>query len=127
MFVLILKHNNFTFQTHGTAMGVISAPNYANIFMANIEDIRLSTYTGEPKPKLWRRFIADKFFVWEGDEDPLLNSFIIIIAAEALRGSPPNLAEYKKSRKCFHVFDFKYPNCIHWACVLEIGVSSCDP
>ena len=51
MFVLILKHNYFTFnnryylQTHGTAMEATFAPNYANIFMANIEDMLMSRYT----------------------------------------------------------------------------------
>ena len=69
MFVFILKHNYFTFnkryylQTHGTAMGATFAPNYANIFMANIEDMLMSFYTGEPKPKLWSRFIDDIFFI----------------------------------------------------------------
>ena len=81
MFVFILKHNYFTFnkryylQTHGTAMGATFAPIYANISMANIEDMLMSLYTGEQKPKLWRRFIDDIFFIWEGDEDSLLNFF----------------------------------------------------
>ena len=52
-FVFTLKHNHFTsnkryfLQTHGTAMGANFAPNYANVFMANIKDMLLSLYTGE--------------------------------------------------------------------------------
>ena len=81
MFVFILKHNYFTFnnqyylQTHATAMGATFAPNYANTFMANIEDMLMSRYTGEPKPKPWKRFIDDIFFIWEGDKDSPLNFF----------------------------------------------------
>ena len=76
MFVFILKHNYFTFnnrhylQTHGTAMGATFAPNYANIFMANIEDMLMSRYTGEPKPKLWKRFIDDIFLNGRGTKTP---------------------------------------------------------
>ena len=48
---------------------------YEPIFMANIEGMLMSRYTGEPKPKLWKRFIDDIFFIWEGDEDSLFKFF----------------------------------------------------
>ena len=43
--------------------------------MANIEDMLMSLYNGETKPKLWKRFIDDIFFTWEGNEDSLLSFF----------------------------------------------------
>jgi hypothetical protein len=69
----ILTHNAFTFdgthylQTHGTAMGTRFAPQYANLFMHQIETDFLTKQTH--KPALYTRYIDDIFFIWtEGEE-----------------------------------------------------------
>ncbi|XP_064479666.1 uncharacterized protein LOC135392983 [Ornithodoros turicata] len=64
---LILKNNNFEFdgkhylQVSGTAMGTKMAPNYANIFMGNLEEAFL--FECEKKPTLYKRFMDDIFMV----------------------------------------------------------------
>ena len=64
MLKFILENNYFTFdnkfylQVHGTAMGTPFAPNYANIFMAKIENQILNNEQQIYKtPLLWKRFI----------------------------------------------------------------------
>ena len=64
----ILKKNYFQFnneeylQTSETAMGTRCAPNYAIIFMAELEEDFLHQ---QPKrPIIWKRFIDDIFLVW---------------------------------------------------------------
>ena len=71
----ILKKNDFTFnnetylQISGTAIGTRCAPNYAIIFMAELEEEFL---TQTPmKPRIWLRFIDDIFMVWSHGEDEL--------------------------------------------------------
>ena len=62
----ILKHSNFRFQeTHyiqntGTSMGRRYAPQYANLFMGDIEDSILSEF--QQYIPLWKTFIDDIFF-----------------------------------------------------------------
>jgi hypothetical protein len=64
----ILKCNCFKFngslfiQEQGTAMGTRMAPNYAIIFMHQLETKLLAEET--LKPKIWKRFIDDIFCVW---------------------------------------------------------------
>ena len=64
----ILKKNYFQFnneeylQTSGTAMGTRCAPNYAIIFMAELEEDFL--HQQPKKPVIWKRFIDDIFLVW---------------------------------------------------------------
>ena len=71
----ILKKNYFEFnneyylQISGTAMGTRCAPNYAIIFMAELEEKFLSTLT--LKPKIWKRFIDDIFIIWNHGENEL--------------------------------------------------------
>ena len=71
----ILKKNYFTFnnetylQISGTAMGTRCAPNYAIIFMAELEEEFLSQTP--MKPRIWLRFIDDIFMVWSHGEDEL--------------------------------------------------------
>ena len=71
----ILKKNYFTFnnetylQTSGTAMGTRFAPNYAIIFMAELEEEFLSQTP--KKPRIWLRFIDDIFMVWSHGEQEL--------------------------------------------------------
>ena len=68
----ILKKNYFQFnnehylQISGTAMGTRCAPNYAIIFMAELEEEFLATIN--KKPKIWRRFIDDIFMIWNHGE-----------------------------------------------------------
>ena len=70
MLIFILQYNHFTFngktylQIHGTSMGTPFAPNYANIFMAEIEKNILENPPQNKRPTLWRRFIDDIFMVW---------------------------------------------------------------
>ena len=71
----ILKKNYFEFnneyylQISGTAMGTRCAPNYAIIFMAELEEQFLSTVT--LKPRIWKRFIDDIFIIWNHGEAEL--------------------------------------------------------
>ena len=72
---LVLTRNYFRFnnkiylQKQGTAMGTRMAPNYANIFMGNLEEQLLAR--SPRKPKLWLRFIDDIFFIWTHGEKHL--------------------------------------------------------
>ena len=70
---LILKHNIFEFdsklyrQVIGTAMGSKPAPDYANIFMAEIDEqilnLASSKFPSTLKIKFYRRFLDDIFIV----------------------------------------------------------------
>ena len=74
----ILTHNYFTFkdkdtfyvQTKGTAMGTKMAPQYANLFMTNIENQLFRTTSKQPL--FFKRYIDDCFIVWTHGEDALL-------------------------------------------------------
>lgn len=73
---LVLELNSFKFQnkfflqTSGTAMGTKMAPNYANIFMHDIETKFLSTL--DSPPALYKRFLDDIFIIWTGTEERLI-------------------------------------------------------
>ena len=60
MLIFILQNNHFTFngkthlQIHGTSMGTPFAPNYANIFMAEIEKNILENPPQNKRPTLWK-------------------------------------------------------------------------
>ena len=64
----ILKHNYFNFrnqqflQLKGTAMGTKMAPQYANVFMANLEENFLQNTHN--KPLIYLRYIDDIFLLW---------------------------------------------------------------
>ena len=71
----VLTHNYFRFgdrlylQTRGTAMGSRMAPQYANLFMADLEQRFLQT---QPlKPFLYLRYINDIFLIWTHGEESL--------------------------------------------------------
>ncbi|XP_033121407.1 uncharacterized protein LOC117120505 [Anneissia japonica] len=72
----ILSHNYFLFdsdmylQINGTAMGTPMAPQYANIFMSNLEQRFLETQT--LRPLLYLRYIDDIFMIWTHGMDTLL-------------------------------------------------------
>ena len=71
----ILQKNYFEFnnklylQTSGTTMGTRCAPNYAIIFMAEIEEEFLRSQT--KVPRIWLRFIDDIFMVWNHTREEL--------------------------------------------------------
>ena len=68
----ILEYNHFKFQDEhypqikGTAMGTPMAPQYANIFMAHLEERILEKST--QKPILYLRYIDDIFMLWTHGE-----------------------------------------------------------
>ncbi|CAM4539231.1 unnamed protein product [Lepidochelys kempii] len=71
----VLNHNYFTFgdnvylQISGTAMGTRMAPQYANIFMADLEQRFLSS---RPlKPLLYLCYIDDIFIIWTHGKEAL--------------------------------------------------------
>ena len=72
---LILRNNIFRFangfflQKIGTAMGTRMAPNYANLFMGDLEDEILQGYP--KKPLVWYRYIDDIFFIWTHGREEL--------------------------------------------------------
>lgn len=71
----VLTHNNFKFgddlflQISGTAMGTRMAPQYANIFMADLEQRFLNSYP--LKPLLYLRYIDDIFIIWTHGQQTL--------------------------------------------------------
>lgn len=73
---LILELNNFEFngkhyvQVSGTSMGTRIGPNYANIFMAVLEEEFLASI--DLKPFFYKRFIDDVFLIWPHGESNLL-------------------------------------------------------
>ena len=77
MMHIILTKNNFQFygqnylQINGTAMGTKMAPNYANLFMADLEEKILSEAPNNLRPTVWWRYIDDIFFTWDHDEAQL--------------------------------------------------------
>ena len=69
----ILTHNIFKFGEHtyqqcsGIAMGTRCAPNFANLYMAVLEEsffLRMETL-GHPRPTFYKRYIDDILIIWE--------------------------------------------------------------
>ena len=66
---LVLGNNEFEFdakyykQIKGCAMGTPCAPNFANIFMCDLETRLLRDAPG-PVPHIWWRYIDDIFIIW---------------------------------------------------------------
>ena len=77
MLIFMLQNNHFTFnggtylQIHGTIMGTAFAPNYANIFMAEIDKNILGDPPQNKRPTLWKRFIDDIFIMWSHGQTAL--------------------------------------------------------
>lgn len=73
---LILSCNYFRFgnkyflQIMGTAMGTPTAPNFANLFMAKLENEMLDKCPTK-KPFTWLRYLDDVFFIWPHGKDEL--------------------------------------------------------
>ena len=102
----ILKHNyfefnsNFYLQTHGTAMGTRTAPSYANIFMADLENKLLDNSPNNLQPLIWKRYIDDIFVVWKHGEESL-HTFI-----NHLNTSHPTIKfEHEYSHSNIHFLD----------------------
>ncbi|CAN7950103.1 unnamed protein product [Ixodes hexagonus] len=74
---LVLELNNFEFndrhyvQVSGTSMGTKIGPNYANIFMGQLESNFLSDCA--LKPLVYKRYIDDIFLIWSNGETELIN------------------------------------------------------
>ena len=74
----VLKMNNFTFngehfiQVKGTAMGTRAAPNFAHVYMGNIEKQFVYETPWINNIILWKRFIDDIFLIWGGDSESLI-------------------------------------------------------
>ena len=75
-FINLILHNNifrfangFFLQKIGTAMGTRMAPNYANLFMGDLEDEIIKNYP--LKPLCWYRYIDDIFFIWTHGREEL--------------------------------------------------------
>ena len=72
---IILKHNYFELgsdmyhQLLGTAIGTKYTPNYANIFMAGLEENLFKKL--KFKPYLWLRYLDDIFSIWTKGLDKL--------------------------------------------------------
>lgn len=72
----VLTKNYFEFnkslylQVHGTAMGTRMSPNYAIIFMHQLESRLQAGY--HLQPKIWRRFIDDIFMIWQHGREELI-------------------------------------------------------
>lgn len=79
---ICLTHNDFQFnskfylQIHGTAMGKIFAPNYANIFMADWEEKALSRC--HKLPIIYLRYLDDIFGIWTHGQAEF-DSFLTIL------------------------------------------------
>ena len=76
LLLFVLTMNVFVFngshyhQLWGTAMGTRVAPTYACIFMGFLEIAMLGAWTGT-KLRMYRRYIDDVFFLWDGTEEEL--------------------------------------------------------
>ena len=76
---LCLSNNDFEFdgkfylQIHGTAMGKLFAPNYANIFMAQWEGEALAK--SPLQPLIYLRFLDDIFILWQHGEQAFWKFF----------------------------------------------------
>ena len=79
---LCLSNNDFEFdgkfylQIHGTAMGKLFAPNYANIFMAKWETEALAR--SPVQPTIYLRFLDDIFVIWQHGEKAFWDFFEIL-------------------------------------------------
>ena len=71
----VLNYNCFNFgdlfflQVHGIAMGTKLAPNYANLFMSDIETKHVFSYALQPS--YYRRYIDDIFLIWDHSSEEL--------------------------------------------------------
>ena len=73
---MVLGNNHFHFHDHyydqikGVAMGTRCAPQFANLFLATLEEKALESWKGS-RPNLWLRFLDDIFMLWKGNHQEL--------------------------------------------------------
>ena len=81
-------------------MGTRTAPSYANIFMANLENKLLDNSPNNLQPLIWKRYIDDIFVVWTHGEESL-HTFI-----NHLNTSHPTIKfEHEYSQSNIHFLD----------------------
>ena len=68
---VFIFNGSFYHQLWGTAMGTRVAPTYACIFMGFLEISMLGAWMGT-KLRMYRRYIDDGFFLWDGTEKELI-------------------------------------------------------
>ena len=86
LILFILKNSVFRFsntiyqQIMGTIMGSPMAPNFANLFMSEVEMRLINDYEAKSglRPLIWLRYIDDIFFLWSHDQESL-DDFISFI------------------------------------------------
>ena len=104
MFEFILKGNYFEFnnqtylQVHGTSMGTPMAPNFANMFMSQIENTIITYAPDALQPLLWKRYIDDIIIVWQHGEESLIK---FIEHANSIHATFKFESEYSKDKVNF--------------------------
>ena len=86
LILFILKNSVFRFsntiyqQIMGTIMGSPMAPNFANLFMSEVETRLINDYEAKSglRRLIWLRYIDDIFFLWSHDQESL-DDFISFI------------------------------------------------
>ena len=86
LILFILKNSVFRFsniiyqQIMGTIMGSPMAPNFANLFMSEVETRLINDYEAKSglRPLIWLRYVDDTFFSWSHDQESL-DDFISFI------------------------------------------------
>ena len=81
LILLVLESNTFRFgksvyhQIKGTAMGSPMAPNYANLFMATLEEEIIQKFYEQTglRPLIYLRYIDDVFMIWTHNDNSLKN------------------------------------------------------
>ena len=69
---ILVFDSEFFVQLIGTSMGTRAAPNFACLFMGDMEFIMLQSWTGL-QPKMRKRYIDAIFLLWTGTEKELLD------------------------------------------------------
>ena len=101
LILFILKNSVFRFsntfyqQIMGTIMGSPIAPNFANLFMSEVEMRLINDYETKSglRSLIWLRYIDNIFFLWSHDQESL-DDFISFICS------------YSKSRNMKSTFDY---------------------
>ena len=82
----VFRLSNTTYQQiMGTIMGSPMAPNFANLFMSEVETRLINDYEAKSglRPLIWLRYIDNIFFLWSHDQESLLSAlFAAILKAE---------------------------------------------
>ena len=99
---MVLKYNNFSFngenilQMNGTAISILVAPTYLNIFVDHIE--RKHIHSHERCPMIWFRYIDDICGIFRGSEEEL-KEFLEL--CNSINEAIKCIIEYSKERVSF--------------------------